>query len=228
MRTIVIVVSIVAVVAVGALLAVRRQPRGQEGGVPLLATPAWQGAAAKYGEQLLLRREAQAGGVLLLKHSGHGGAYRYDGSTRTLAPVTEQEWIRAAGPIAECGRQGPPSSQVLRIDQPSHRLLAGSREIPAAGPVVLALTESPSHRFVAVLSASGPAQPSLVPFLGAGGAAGQHFHQVVSLPDAAVAGSAIRVPVQRSEDVLTACWAADEKAIVYHDLLFVHVSVIEL
>jgi hypothetical protein len=92
----------------------------------------------------------------------------------------------------------------------------------------MALTESPSHRFVAVLSASGPAQPSLVPFLGAGGAAGQRFHQVVSLPGVAVLGNAIRVPVQRSEDVLNACWPSDEKAVVYYDLVFSHVSVVEL
>jgi len=217
-----------AVLAAGALFAVRQQPRATEGDVPLLATPAWQGDAAKYGEQLLLRRDPRAARVLLLKRSGRDGAYRYDGSTRTLTPVTEQDWLRAGGPIAECARQGPPSPQVLRIDQASHTLLAGSRAVPTAGALVMALTESPGHRFVAVLSASGPAQPSLVPFLGAGGAAGQRFHQVVSLPGAAVLGNAIRVPVQRSEDVLTACWPPDEKAIVYYDLVFSHVSVVEL
>ena len=217
-----------AVLVAGVLLAVRQQPRATEGDVPLLATPAWQGEAAKYGEQLLLRRDPQAARVLLLKRSGRDGAYRYDGSTRALAPATEQDWLRAGGPIAECGKQGPPLPHVLRIDQASHKLLADSREIPTAGAVVVALTESPSHRFVAVLSASGPAQPSLLPFLGAGGAAGQRFHQVVSLPGAAVAGTAIRIPVQRTEDVLTGCWPPDEQAIVYHDILFAHVSVVEL
>ena len=216
-----------AVLAAGALLAVRQQPRATESDVPLLATPAWQGDAAKYGEQLLLRRDPQADRVLLLKHSGRNGAYRYDGSTRALTPVTEQDWLRAGGPIAECGKQGPPLPQALRIDRTSHKLLAGSREVPTAGAVVLTLTESPSHRYVAVLSASGPALPSLVPFLGAGGAAGQRFHQVVSLPGAEAPGSAIRVPTQRSEDVLTACWPADEKAVVYHDIVFAHVSVVE-
>ena len=222
-------VLIAAAIAIaGVLLVVRQQPPVSSGDVPLLPTPAWQGAPAKYGEQLLLRRDGQTARVLLIKHSAHDGAYRYDGSTRSLTPIAEQDWTRAAGPIAECGRQGPPSTQVLRIDPQSHRLLAGSRELSAAGAVVLALTESPGHRFVAVLSASGPAQPSLLPFLGGGGAAGQRFHQVVSLPDAVVSGSAIRVPVQRNEDVLTGCWSADEKAIVYHDIVFAHVSVVEL
>jgi hypothetical protein len=188
----------------------------------------WQGGAAAYGDQLLLRRDAQAARDLLIKHSGHAGGYRYDGSTRTLTPVTDGQWTRAGAAIAECGKQVPPSPQVLRIDQPSHRLFAGSRELSAAGPVALALIESPSHRLVAVLSASGPAQSSLLPFLGAGGAAGQRFHQVVSLPDAAVAAGAIRVPVQRNEDVLSGCWAADEKAIVYHHFLFGYLSVVEL
>ena len=118
-----------AVLAAGALMAVRQQPRATEGDVPLLATPAWQGDAAKYGEQLLLRRDPQSARVLLMKRSGRDGAYRYDGSTRTLAPVTEQDWLRAGGPIAECGKQGPPTPQVLRIDQTSHTLLAGSREL---------------------------------------------------------------------------------------------------
>jgi hypothetical protein len=217
-----------AIVSAGVLLAVRRQAPASGADVPLLATPAWQGAAAKYGEQLLLRRDAQDARALLIKHSGHEGAYRYDGSSRSLTPVTDEQWTRAGGPIAECGKQGPPSTQVLRIDQSSHRLLAGSRDVPTAGAVALELIESPSRRFAAVLSASGPAQPSLVPFLGAGGAAGQRFHQVVSLPGAEMSAGTIRVPVKRNEDVLTGCWSADEKAIVYHHILFGFLSVVEL
>ena len=215
-----------AVVTAGVSLAMREQTTPSAADVPLLVTPLWQGEAAAYGQQLLLRRDAQASRDLLIKHSGHAGAYRYDGSTRSLTAVSDEQWTRAGGEVAECGKQGPPSTQVLRIDQLSHRLFAGSRELSVAGPVALALTESPSHRAVAVLSASGPAQPSLLPFLAAGGAAGQRFHQVVSLPDAALTG-AVRVPVQRNEDVLSGCWSADEKAIVYYHVLFAYLSVVE-
>ena len=219
--------TIAAVLVAGALLAVWQasSPSGAE--VRLLDTPAWRGTAPKYGEQLLLRRDLDADHMLLLKHSGHDGVYGYDRGTRSLTPLTELEWYSAGGPIAECGSQAPPATQVLRIDQQSHRLIAGSREIPTAGSTVVAITESPSHRFAAVLSAAGPAQPSLLPFLGAGGASGQRIHQVVSLPGAVVVGNPVRVPVRRNEDVLTACWSADEKAVVYHDVSFAHVSIVE-
>jgi hypothetical protein len=215
-----------AVLVTGALLA-SRQLSAPRADIPPLNTPAWQGEAPKYGEQLLLRRDAQADAVLLLKHSAHEGAYRYDGSTRYLTSVTDQEWIRAGGTVAECGKQFPPPPQVLRINTQTHRLMAGQRDIPTAGPTVLALTESPSHRYVAVVSASGAAKPSLLPFLGVA-TEGQRFHQLVSLPDAAVLGRAIRIPVKRSEDVLAACWSPDEKAIVYYDTVFTYVSVVEL
>jgi hypothetical protein len=216
-----------AVVVAGGLLA-WTQLSSPAADVPLLATPAWQGKAAAYGEQLLLRRDAQADRVLLLKHSAHDGAYRYDGRTRSLAAVAEQDWTRAGGPIAECGTQIPPSPQVLRIDPHSHKLIAGERDVPTAGATVLSLTESPSHRYAAVLSAMGPAKPSLVPFLGGGAAEGQRVHQLMSLPAIAPAGPVVRIPVQRSDEVLAACWSLDEKAVVYHDVLFTHVSVIEL
>ena len=218
-------VIIGAVVVAGALLA-SRQLSAPDADVPLLTTPRWQGEALKYGEQLLLRRDTPAN-ALLLKHSARDGAYRYDGRSRNVTPVSEQEWTRAGGAAAECGKQVPPPPQVLRIDTQTHRLMAGLRVIPTAGPTVLALTESPGHRYVAVLSTSGAAKPSLLPFLGAG-AEGQRFHQLVSLPEAAVVGNAIRIPVNRGEDVLAACWSSDEKAVVYYDVLFAHFSVVEL
>jgi hypothetical protein len=218
-------VVIGAVLMTGVIFASRQLSSGAE--VPLLATPGWQGGIPQYGEQLMLRRDTRAERVLLLKHSHREIAYRYDQHTRDLTAVTEQEWGRAGGPIAECGKQFPPSPQVLRIDEQSHRLMAGQRQIPTAGRTALKLAASPGNHFVAVLSASGDMQPSLLPFLGAGGAAGQHYHQIVSLPDAVVIGTALRIPVQRDNDVLETCWSADEKTIVYHDILFAYLSVVE-
>jgi hypothetical protein len=215
-----------AVLVTGVVLAV--QQASTPDAVPLLNTPAWQGAAPKYGDQLLLRRDPESGNSLLLKHSGHDGAYRYDARARTLAAVAEPVWLRAKGSIAECGTQIPPAPQVLTIDPKSHRLIAGTREVPTAGRTVLALTESPGHRFAAVLSADGPAPKSLLPPLGSGVPAGQRFHQVVSLPDVRAIGNPIRIPVRRPEDVLAVCWTVEENAIVYHDILFAHLSVVEI
>ena len=196
--------------------------------VPLLNTPAWQGAAPKYGEQLLLRRDPASGNSLLLKHSSHEGAYRYDARARTLSAVTEQAWLRAGGSIAECGKQMPPAPQTLQIDPKSHRLIAGTREIATAGRTAIVLTESPSHRYAAVLSADGPAPASLLPPLGAGVPTGQRFHQMFSLPDGRAIGNPIRIPVRRPDVVLAACWAMEENAVVYHDILFGHLSVVEV
>jgi hypothetical protein len=216
-----------AVLMTGAVFASRQTPE-PAATVPLLNTTAWQGAALKYGDQLLVRRDTTAERTLLLKHSAHDGAYRYDARTRGLAPAPEPAWSRADGAIAECGKQAPPAPQALRIDSQSKRLIAGQREVPTAGPTVLALVESPGHRYAAVLSADGPASKSILPSLGAGSATGQRFHQVISLPDAAVIGSAIRIPVRRNEDVLALCWSADENAVVYHDILFSNLSVVEV
>jgi len=215
------------ILVTGALFA-SRQRSSRAADVPLLETPAWQGGAPRYGDDLLLRRAMPGDAALLLKHSAHNGGYRYDGRTRTLSAIAEEEWGRAGGPAAECGTQGPPLPQVLRIDQQSHTLLAEQRQIPTAGATALVLVESPSHRYVAVLSAAGPARPSLLPFLGSGAAEGQRVHQLVSLPDATITGNPIGIPVKSNEDVLAACWSPDEKAIVYHDVLFTHVSVVEL
>jgi len=214
-------------VAFGALLATRAITLATPD-VPLLATPAWQAKAPAYGEQLLLRRDTQAPRMLLLKHSAHEGAYRYDPQTLSLTAIADQDWNRAGGAITECATQSPPSPQALRIDPQSHRLMAGSREVLTAGRTVLAVTASPSRRYAAVLSAEGPAAGSLVPFLGSGGATGQRLHQLVSLPGAAVIGNTIPIPVRRSEDVLAACWSSDERVIVYYDVLFAHMSVIDV
>lgn len=214
-----------AVLVMGVLLAVRQPSTGAD--VPLLETPGWQGRMPEYGEQLMLRRDTQTDRVLLLKHSNRQMTYRYDPRTRTLTSVTEQEWSSAGGPTAECGKQFPPPPQVLRIDPQSHTLMAGQRQIPTAGTSALTVTVSPGNHFVAVLSASGRWPRSLMPFLGAGVPAGQRYNQIVSLPDAVVVGKALRLPVQRDNDVLGTCWSADEKTIVYYHTLFSYLSIID-
>lgn len=200
--------------------------QSSSGDVPLFETEAWQSGTPRYGEQLLLRRAAPGDGVLLLKHSHRERVYRYDPRTRAFAPAAEQEWTRAEAPIEDCGKQVPPAPPALRIDSPTNRLMAGARAIATAGPTVLDLTMAPSARVVAVLSAARGKQPSLLPSLGAS-ASGQRYHQIVSLPDAVIHGKAVRVPVRRDNDVLESCWSADERAIVYYNVLFSYVAVVD-
>lgn len=218
--------AISAVVLLAGLLWPRREsPPGAE--VPLLKTPAWHGGMPEHGEQIMLRRETRDSGTLLLKHTKHDTVYRYDPTAASLTAVSEQTWKAANGPIAECAKQFPPPPNVLDIDKASNSLIAGTRRITTAGRTVLKLVESPSKRWVAVLSASGPLMPSLVPFSGGSAASGEHYHQVISLPGAVPVGKAVQLPLERDSDLLVPCWSADEKTVIYHEILFTYLTVVE-
>jgi hypothetical protein len=205
----------------------RQRESSASADVPLLKTSAWQGGMPEYGEQIMLRREIKDRGALLLKHSKRDMVYRYDPTTTSLTAVSEQTWNAASSPIAECGKQFSPPANVLNIDKASNSLMAGTRRISTAGRTVLKITESPSKRWVAVLSASGPLKPSLVPFSGGSAASGEHYHQVISLPDAVPVGTAVQLPVEQDSDLLVPCWSADEREVIYHEILFTYLSVVE-
>jgi hypothetical protein len=175
----------------------------------------------------VIRTDIQTGS-LLLKHTNRETVYRHQPRAGVLSQATPEEWLRAGGPIAECGKQTAPPQDVLRIEQQSHQLVAGQRHLSTAGRNALSLAVSPGNRFAAVLSAAGEIHPSILPALGAGGAAGQHYHQLVSLPDGAVVGKAVRIPVGRDYDVLTACWSLDSRAVVYSDVVFSYLSIVEI
>jgi len=214
-----------AALLVGMLWRHRESSAGAD--VPLFKTSAWAGGMPEYGEQIMLRREIKDRGPLLLKHSKRDTVYRYDPAATSLTAVSEQTWNAASSPIAECGKQFSPPPDVLRIDKASNSLMAGTRPISTAGRTVLKLTESPSKRWVAVLSAAGPLKSSLIPFSGGSAASGEHYHQVLSLPDAVPVGTAVQLPLERDSDLLVPCWSADEKEVIYHELLFSYLSVVE-
>ena len=204
-----------------------RRESQSKAGIPLLKTSAWQGRMPEYGDQIMLRRETKDGGALLLKHSKRETVYRYDPAAAGLTTISEQTWNAASGPIAECAKQFPPPAHVLSIDKASNRLIAGNRTINTTGRTVLKLAESPGKRWVAVLSASGPMKPSLIPFSGGSAASGEHYHQVFSLPDAVPVGAAVQLPMERDSDLLIPCWSADENTVIYHEILFAYLSVVE-
>lgn len=195
--------------------------------VPLFETPAWRGLPQRYGEQLLLRREGAGRGALLLKHTQRDVVYRYDPEKRTLSSLGIEDWQRATGPVAECGKQFSTPQDVPRIDSATQKLRAGVRTVKTAGRTALETTVSPSGRWVAVLSAAGRVQRPTMPFSGAGGASGRHYHEVLSLPDAAPAGHAVRIPTRRDYEIFNSCWSADEEFVVYTDTFFYTLSVVE-
>ncbi len=215
----------VAILVSSIVLALRSYHLGAE--APLFRIDLWHEGRALVTGQMMLRREAKGSGALLIKHSERATVYAYDPTKRSLAPAADGAWERAAGPVAECDAQAPPDGAVLRVDTTSHKLFAGTREVPTAGRTAIVLTASPSGRLSAALSATGSVRGSLMPFLGVGGASGQYMHQVLSLPEAAPVGEAVRVPRLSSRDNLSACWSADEQFVVYHEILFFYLSIVE-
>ena len=98
------------------------------------------------------------------------------------------------------------------------RLFFGERQITAAGGTVLQYSVVPSHpNQVGVLSAQGARVPSLILSLltGSGGATGQHYYQVLTLPALRFVTAPIRVPVSAGDSVHQACWSADGRYAVY-------------
>jgi hypothetical protein len=159
---------------------------------------------------------------LLLKHSGRDIIYRYDPAARELHTVALAEWRSATSPIANCVEQFSPNPRKLEISADAEaKLMDGSgRSIATAGTFTENVTVSPDGKRVAVLSANGPKSVSLLPFLGGPMPLGQRYHQVISMDDFKWVGTAVALPVQEKSDLLTPCWTADEKYVVYTDALF--------
>jgi hypothetical protein len=211
----------------GAFMTFKLWPFGAE--VPLLKTPEWKDK--NIGElntgRLQLRRETETEGALLLKRVALETVYRYDAQARTLNAVTDTEWVKARGPIANCPeQQAKPDRIRIRIDGDTHKLLIGEQEVSTAGGVALGSLGSPSGNWVAALSATGPIVPTLT-LLNGGRVLGHRYHEIRSVPNGNSAGSSIQIPVVNTVTSLELCWSADESFVVYNDVEFSSLVVVE-
>ena len=189
----------------------------------LFQTSAWQTLG-----KLMLRSDINGTQSLLLKHSEREVIYRYDPGIQSLSQVTEGVWQGATGPITDCQSQFPPSPLELDIEKSGQLHVAG-RKIATAGSTVLSLLASPTSKKVAVLSAEGPKKEPIFPFLGGGGASGQRYHQIIHLPDATLLGDPVRLPAEfQKDDVINICWSPEEKYVVYTDIFFFHLSIVDV
>jgi len=199
------------------------------GDVPLFKTPEWEFKELNEfkGDQLMIRRETNAGGALLLKRTDLETVYKYDPVQRSVTAVAETVWDKAGGAIAKCRDQqlADIPSVLLRNDH-DHKLFAGKREVRTAGGIPLAELASPSGKWAAVHSAAGPAVQSILPFTG-DLIYGQRYHEILSLPEAVRVGKPVRVPLNQTRSYLSPCWSADEKFVVYTDLSFWVLVVVE-
>ena len=217
------VASLTALVILGGLLVLACEKKASTAAdAPMFELPAWQGLTLEYGDRLALRRESDGGGALLLRHSRQDVVYKYAPDKQTLTAVAGEEWQRALGAVAQCNEQLPKADLLITQE---HKLVSGGKEIPAAGQTVLSIAESPSGRWMAVLSASGKAGTSVIPFAAGGGASGRYYHQPLSLSDMSWIGKPVDVPTKN--DNLIPCWSADEQFVVYHQTNFNYLSVVK-
>ena len=214
-------------------IALKLWPMG--GDVPQQKTPAWAFKGNnEYKRELMLRRETETGGALLIKRTDLEIVYRYDPQRRRIAPVSDSQWQHSTGPITNCfdyfNRNRVSDGPILTINEPAHKLLIGKpgawRELPTAGGYPLALRESPSGRWGAVLSGTGPAIPPLLPLLGGHWILGQRYHEIMSIADASPVGKAIKFPVDDTKDFFHMCWSADEEFVVHTYWLYTYLVVV--
>lgn len=193
------------------------------GDVPLLATPAWQTSG-----DLAVRSDGRRPAGLLLKLTTSDSVYHFSPVPARLIAVPAERWRDSASPEISCSLQASPDPRKLRVDPRSRRLLAGATVVETAGATALAARVSPSGRWVAVLSAAGPPDPSPLPFLTGGGASGEHFHQVLRLADLRPIGPAVKLPIDTSHRVFTPCWSPDEGFVIYSNHFHEQVSVVSV
>ena len=234
-----VVLTVAAILAVllvsaGGFVWLKFYPIGAD--VPLLKTPDWElKDFSEYTDKLLLRREATNGGALLLKRTDVATVYRYDPQLRVVKAVDNAAWENASGEIRNCHDYVPPAvysraKPVVRafpyIDVPTKRLLIDKRQVPTAARYPIRVQESPSGRWLSVLSGTGPSIPPLLPW-SAEWVLGQRYHEILSLPDGVRVGRAIRFPVRDTKDFGSMCWSADEQFLVYTSWAFLSLVVIE-
>jgi len=185
---------------------------------PRFETPAWLSSMGV--GPLQTRRDGDA---LFLKVGE--AVYRHDPATGTMRASTIGEWNASPSPIGDCDR--PVATTKLAIESDTNRLVdARGKHVKTAGQTALAIAVSPDGVRAAVLSAAGSRARSLMPFLGSGGADGQHYHQLFSLAgDIVPVGDAVLLPFGGAKENLRVCWSSDGKDLLYTDIIYSKLSI---
>ena len=180
-----------------------------DGAAAAAATPQAAPGAVPVG--LLLRRDA-------------GAVYRYDAQRNMLLPVATALWDEVSTAVADCASQVPATA--VRINTSTGQATLAGQLIALAGSDVVTTLKSPSGRLAALVSAGAPRR-SLMPLLG-GGHSGPFHHQVLRLDDGRLLPPAVQLPFDKSEAGLTACWSADERFVVYANLIMTVVVIVAI
>ena len=208
-------------------------------GVDCFDTPDWAEAGS------LELRAGPSGAALLLRHrttvqrlredypgsqvgadSKPPSVYRFDAATGRLALAADADWRAGSADVADCEGQSAAPATPFVLDARERTLRWRDRAVRAAGRNVLLLAAAPRGDLVAVLSATGSVMDSIMPFLGRGGAGGQHYHQAFRRSDGTEQGDAVPLPMTSREVGLVGCWSADASSVVYADVLYNHLCIV--
>lgn len=185
----------------------------------LFDTPAWR---------MIGHLEIRSGDVLLLRLSDRSPVYSYAPLKKQLALAPVSTWKKMPGLVADCELQLPPFEGDLLLGSNNDALFFKGHTVPTAGRTLLEARLSPGKDMVAVVSTTGSKAGSILPFLGAGGASGVHYHEVFKTRDGVRVGNPVRLPIGSAEVAITSCWSADGKYVIYHDIVFSRLVIVEV
>lgn len=195
---------------------------------PWFKTTAWlHSAQTIYPGTLLMRGDDTAPDTWWLALDGAQAVYRYDAAHQQLDAMTMHAWEALHTPVVNCATQIPPLTPTLKLDERANAVvLRDSTRWPTTGRLARVLQWSPSQRLVAILSASGWRRGSILPFLSGGSVGGPYYHEVFTgQPPLRRLGAPIRVPIPSHTNV-SACWSADERAVVYKGVVHSGMAII--
>lgn len=144
-------------------------------------------------------------------YSPHRAVYRFDPVSQTVELVDDAVWDEATGAISECCAGFVPEAP---FDLDENHLFFNGRAVEVAGGSVLAVSQAPSDRAIAVLSTNGR-----VGFLFQI-ASGQHFHQLFSRATGEPVGMSFRLAVGGfANGSVLFDWTPDERYVIYEQNL---------
>jgi hypothetical protein len=230
------------VVAVASLL-IASQGCGnasRRGKVDCFDTPAWAEAGGLElrveppGASLLLRHRTTAARLLEERPAAVPGAvakpaatYRFDPDGAKLDRADERSWQAAGTEVVDCDLQSAVPVTPFVLDGEARSLRFRDRAVKAAGRSVLLLAPASRGDRVAVLSASGSGAAAILPFLSRGGASGTHYSQIFRASDGTEEGEAVPLPMTSERVALSGCFSADERYVVYTDVLFNQLCIVQ-
>ena len=232
--------AVAAVIGVIVVAAGCRQASAQSG-VACFETPEWaepgglELRADASGEGLLIRhrttaerlREDYHQGSPVEVHSPRSAVALYDPASGRLDGAVDLLWREAGTEVVDCDRSSAAPVTPFVLDARGRTLRFRDRAIRAAGGNVLMLVAAPGGERVAVLSAAGSAAEAILPFLGRGGAAGTHYHQVFLRDHGTEQGEAVVLPLTSEEVGLSGCWSADGRYMIYADVLYNQLCIVQ-